>query len=70
MQPGVSAVCSVRSFAFKSINAFATATGIFDKLGLDGFMDTRHFLSLTSGQIKIPQEANAPQMGEGLRQVN
>jgi hypothetical protein len=57
MQPGVSAICSVRCFVFKSINALTTVTGIFDKLGLDGFMDTWHFLSLTSDQIKIPREA-------------
>ena len=57
MQPGESAICSVRRFVFKSINTLATVTGVFDKLGLDGFMDTRHGLSLTSDQIKIPREA-------------
>lgn len=57
MQPGISTICSVRRFIFKAINAHATVTDVFDKLGLDGFMDTRHFLSLTSDQIKIPREA-------------
>jgi len=57
MQPGVSAVCSVRRFVLKPINALSTVTDIFDKLGLNGFMDTWHFLSLTSDQIKIPREA-------------
>jgi len=57
MQPGVSAICSIRRFVFKSVNALATVTDVFDKLGLDGFMNTWHFLSLTSDPIKIPREA-------------
>ncbi len=65
MQPSVSAVCSVRRFVFKSINTLATLADIFDKLGLDGFIDAWHFLSLTSDQIKIPREAVTNLRGSG-----
>ena len=47
--------------SFKSINALTTFTDVFDKLGMDGFIDTWHALSLTSDQIKIPREAEALQ---------
>jgi hypothetical protein len=54
MQPGVSAVRGIRLLVFKSINALATVTSVFDKLGLDGFIETWHVPSLTSDQIKFP----------------
>ena len=46
-----------RLLVLKSINALATVTDVFDKLGLDGFIDTWHALSLASVPIKIPREA-------------
>ncbi len=64
VQPGESAVRGVRLLVFKSINSLATVTDVFDKLGLNGFIETWHVTSLTSEQLKIP--LNSARLNRGI----